>query len=575
MTSFPKATRTSRPRLAAITIVALTMIIMIIASPCLAQDDGPGGRRGFRGPRSGGSGGAFGQLFRPEFLRRDLPLIAGELELDKSQSTIVETLLLDYQAAFDDGAEGIRDEFRELRPQSEGRQERLVQRRELNEKMREVREKVRALRQAGEEIDPEVLAEVRQEMAPIREKLAQLGPQMPQGQELTRMTEGFASLAREWGRTRAQLKAEFLANLRALLTEEQAERLPAVERWLRREKSLQRGRFSGESVNLFLVLRELDVNLDDLPSLQALLEEYAVVLDQAFIARDELLDSGRGQMIQAAFGGDVDRAMSIYSREADLRVAVRSVTDRYVELVTAWLAENVSEELAEQVRGGHRDRAYSRIFRRTRMQRAFETAKAIDGLDEDVLASIVSLEASYLVDLDMKNTKIVAATRKHEPLEAGQRLQRRAARLAGEAYTRPDSPIRAAFRERSELDDRYRKELEALLTPEQVALLPAARRQRERDGEGRFGRDRRRGRDEASRAQRRERMLERFDADGDGELSEAERETLRETMREERRARQLERFDLDGDGELSDAERETMRQERRGRGRDRRSGPEV
>lgn len=574
MTSFPKATRTSRPRLAAITIVALTMIIMIIASPCLAQDDGPGGRRGFRGPRGGG-GAAFGQLFRPEFLRRDLQLFAGELELDRSQSTILETLLLDYQAAFDAAAETIRDKFREVRPQSERRDEQSAVQRELREKMREIREKLRALRQAGEEIDPEILAKVRQEMAPIREEMTRLRPQMPQGEELGRMTEGFASLAREWGRTRAQLKAEFLANLQALLTEEQAERLPAVERWLRREKSLQRGRFSGESVDLFLVLRELDVILDDLPSLQALLEEYAVVLDQALIARDDLLDSGRGQMIQAAFGGDIDRAMSIFSREADLRVAVRSVTDQYVESVTGWLAENLSDELAEQVRRGHRDRAYSRILRRTRMQRAFETAKAIDGLDEDVFASIVSLEASYLLDLDMKNTKIVAATRKHEPLEAGQRLQRRAARLAGEAYTRPDSPIRAAFRERSELDDRYRKELEALLTPEQVALLPAVRRQRERDGEGRFGRDGRRGRDEASRAQRRERMLERFDADGDGELSDAERETLRETMREERRARQLERFDLDGDGELSDAERETMRQERRGRGRDRPSGPEV
>ena len=101
MTRFLKAPPTSRHPLAAITIVAITMMI---ASPCLAQDDSPGGRRDSRGPRSGGGPGAFGQLFRPEFLRRDLPLIAGELDLDKGQSTIVETLLLDYQAAFDAAA---------------------------------------------------------------------------------------------------------------------------------------------------------------------------------------------------------------------------------------------------------------------------------------------------------------------------------------------------------------------------------------------------------------------------------------------------------------------------------------
>jgi hypothetical protein len=62
-------------------------------------------------------------------------------------------------------------------------------------------------------------------------------------------------------------------------------------------------------------------------------------------------------------------------------------------------------------------------------------------------------------------------------------------------------------------------------------------------------------------AERRERMLERFDTDGDGQLSEDERAEARASMRE----RMLDRFDANGNGELDDDERAVARQEMRRR----------
>ncbi|MHC4837702.1 MAG: hypothetical protein ACYTF3_05905 [Planctomycetota bacterium] len=118
---------------------------------------------------------------------------------------------------------------------------------------------------------------------------------------------------------------------------------------------------------------------------------------------------------------------------------------------------------------------------------------------------------------------------------------------------------------------------------QQERVAPKQERHRDRSGE---------------RAERRQRILERFDANGDGRLDETERAALRaaaEKMRAqrgekqgrrdgqvrerregaerkergeagergerraERRQRILERFDIDGDGQLNDLEREALR----------------
>ncbi|MHC4106855.1 MAG: hypothetical protein ACYSTY_02095, partial [Planctomycetota bacterium] len=179
-------------------------------------------------------------------------------------------------------------------------------------------------------------------------------------------------------------------------------------------------------------------------------------------------------------------------------------------------------------------RAYPRIFRLTGTQRAFRAAKEIEYLDEEVLVAIVALEETYFIELAAKNRQLVQATREYEP-EQGQRWMRwGAARMAGERpqRVREEDPIREAFAERTELDQRYRNRLEDLLTPEQVAMLPPQRQQREGRRGDRFGFG------GADREERRARMLERFDTDGDGELSEQERDAMREQFRQWRRDRE-------------------------------------
>jgi hypothetical protein len=81
------------------------------------------------------------------------------------------------------------------------------------------------------------------------------------------------------------------------------------------------------------------------------------------------------------------------------------------------------------------------------------------------------------------------------------------------------------------------------------------------------------GPDPAKRAERRQKVLEKFDRNGNGQLDPDEREAAREAMQKrraegggakgqgdggpapERRQKLLEKFDTDGDGQLSESER--------------------
>ena len=56
----------------------------------------------------GGLGDQFARELRPDFLRRDMQLINDRLELDEAQREIIQSVLLDYIAAFDEAARGAR-----------------------------------------------------------------------------------------------------------------------------------------------------------------------------------------------------------------------------------------------------------------------------------------------------------------------------------------------------------------------------------------------------------------------------------------------------------------------------------
>jgi hypothetical protein len=511
-------------------VLAVTLLatLALTVSPAFGQRGE--GRRGFRG-----GGGPGGRMTQPEYLRRDLPFIIEDLALDDEQATIAETLLLDYEASFAELAEDARDRMQALRPERpEMTEKQQAERDALRQEMRQIRRELAELREAGGAASEDAMAKIRERMEPLRERMETMRPRIDPA-ERQAMREGFRDLFKELRTERSALDARFETELRMILSERQIERWPAFERKTRRRKTIPRGSLSGESVDLFIVLREAGIDPDVTHTLQELVGSYATELDHALVARNEYLETGRDAVFDAMAEQDVEKAMRLMEDEKTLRTAVRGVNERYADAIVSHLADVGDTAHVEAFRDGFRRRAYERVYRTTGMQRAFGAAMDLEDVTEEQLVSIMLLQESYLTDLDARNAQLQQVLRNHEPDQITDRARRMAERFSGEGRGRggfrggdfgEDDPIRSAFRERLEMDQGYRARLEALLTPEQIAALPAMRRQR----------DGRRGdaRNEQDRERRRAEMIKRFDKDGDGELTGDEREAAREWRRQQR-----------------------------------------
>ena len=143
----------------------------------------------------------FVEAFQPDYMNRDITLFVDFLILEDWQVPTVETLMKDYSDDFKVGCDGLRDEMKGMKDQ---------------------------IINAGDQGAMGVI------MLPIN----------------------------KWIQEKARLKQRFVENLRSVLSDEQQERWPKLERAMRREKELPRGLLSGESVDLRQVSRECEVPPD-------------------------------------------------------------------------------------------------------------------------------------------------------------------------------------------------------------------------------------------------------------------------------------------------------------------------
>ena len=505
------------------------------------QDGGQGGQRGGRGGMGGfgGRGGRMGgmgggmrdvrELMEPDFMRRDVPLFVSQLELDDTQTLVVETLMGDYESDYATASGRVTEQMAEMGRQMFSNMVTPEMRTRFEDEARSIREEIREMQDAaGGELDPEQIRNMwRERMGKLQQEIAaEQGDNGMAAQMQATMGEMFARL-QEWQAKKAAMRVAFVDGLKIQLTDEQNDLWPAFERFLIREKSLPKARLSGEGLNLFLIVDEAELPEESLATLDPILDEYEVVLDQAIRRRDEVVATTSAQMYRAIQEGDTPGAMRTMERQMQARTALRDVNELYRARLVAELGDSSESKSLNQA---ILESGFERIYQPTPTARAFAAAIGIDGLDASVLEAVLATQAAFEAEMAGRNEQLLALTKRFEPQQQLDEAERFVAAvsgmMAGGGFNPggfgpgPENPMRESMETRGELDRQYRDRLEALLTPEQVEQLPSTRRGRGGAGGGQF-------------AEMREQALQRFDKDGDGELSQEERREMMETFRQE------------------------------------------
>ena len=226
-------------------------------------------------PREAG----FGEIFLTDFMPKDVSLFVDVLALEDWQEPVLEALLVDYQAEYRAGEQGLRDKLTAMKDQITG---------------------------AGESGALTVL------MKPIE----------------------------DWKAEKEAMKLRFLDDVKGQLSDAQLERWPSLERALRREKQLPMGRLSGEKTDLVIVIRQIDVPLDSRLEAKDAIAAYETALDVALMERMKQQEASQPRIRKALTDNDSASGLAELERIVAARIAVRNVTDAHIDaLATAFGAE--------------------------------------------------------------------------------------------------------------------------------------------------------------------------------------------------------------------------------------------
>ena len=363
----------------------------------------------------GGQAG-FADAFRLDFLERDLPLFVEALKLEDWQRPIVDALLQDYQSNFTLGVENVRDQMSNM-----------------TDRISQVREdKV---------------------MGMILEPLG------------------------AWNRTRAQYRQRFLENVKAQLSADQVSRWPHFERTLRRDKSLPKGELMGESVDLFLVARNLRMPFEVEEMLDPIMMEYEMSLDIALEQRDARIASLQDQIKDAMASMDFELGLSAMDQIMSSRVRVREVQDNYILRI----AELLASEWSEKFETAAMKKGYPKVYRPTPIDQLLKTVREIPTLTSEQRMQLDAIEADFKVQLGALEERLLKAYRQHEPGEPRRRVQAMLDRREGNTRkARAATAMDKIAAERNDLVAATRRRILAVLSPEQIGGMPGSAKPKDR-----------------------------------------------------------------------------------------------
>jgi hypothetical protein len=513
-----------------------------------------GGGRGGMGRGFGGMGGGMGGMGRgmqdvrealqADFERSDIRIFVRQLNLTEDQSGVLETLYVDYEAQYKPEADAIMSSMGEIGRNMWASVMTPERRDQMRQTWESVQKELQDAEAAGPMDEEARQAFIRERMQKASEKFAATMQTSGIDAEVKAAMGQLLEKMEAWQTRKAQLRVNFTDSLKAVLDDDQLSQWDAFERFLNREKSLPRGRISGENVNLFLVVDDTRLPPEEFAKVEPLFNDYESRLDAALKARNSYIEESMPRLFRAMQDSDVDGATRIFKRQAELRSAVRDVNEEYRTAMVGALGES---EWARTLDKAVLTSGWDRIYRQTTTDRMFDAAMKLEGLDPAVLQAVTELYGQYRQEIAPINDRLRTLARTEEPEQIVRDGERFVSMISqgvsgmmsgmgrgfggGGPGGEAESPSRKAMDDRGAVGERYQERLKALLTPEQFEKLPRGRDRGQGGGPGGMGGMQRIL--ERLPAEQKQAFLDRVDKNKNGEIDEDEREAVGEYMREQ------------------------------------------
>lgn len=270
-----------------------------------------------------------------------------------------------------------------------------------------------------------------------------------------------------WFEEQDRFRDDIFEGLRSVLNDEQIVRLPSFERSRRRERYLSQGLLSGESVDVWKILRKLSLDPETSRRLQPMMTGFEMRLDEALLIRNDIMDRAVPELFRALHSDDVSRCVGLFDQELESRQNVRAFIDDIARQIAAQLPAGKSDIFYNDVlREG-----YPRLYKPTRTHRLLDRAANLRNLDAETSTSVQQLRALYLIELKDVTDELYLLLQQVEPMLERQRLAQRYALKLVPFQPELADKLREGYLHRTEVDRKYRDSLKEMLPEAAWATL--------------------------------------------------------------------------------------------------------
>jgi hypothetical protein len=357
-------------------------------------------------------------------------------------------------------------------------------------------------------------------LASLRERATAQLAEMDR-EDATITAEDLVRMAKQLRAQRARLREQMTDDLEIITTEaqrgEENAQFEATMARIRVDHLLPRGRLGGESMNLWAAWTETSrdqktgrTQAERPESVEAMLRERASWIAQKLNGRMEatldrelegLVFQAERERIAAASGAsvfDVDERRLISARrpfaeaarrEVTASVAVRDALRALLDESSTFMDEAYPDAgLSDIYREAALRRGFPHEMRRRWSEQIVAAALELDGLDEEVRDALLAVESANSIEFTALRRDAIAKCIARDPKLAREFID---AELGGddkEVEWKPVMWFGINYEAFASIDGRTEGRLRAILTSEQLEVLPARKR-----AEGREARDRRKG----------------------------------------------------------------------------------
>jgi hypothetical protein len=357
----------------------------------------------------------------------------------------------------------------------------------------------------------EVTSQLDARLASLRERVGIELTELER-EDVTITAEDLVRLAKQLREERARLREQMTDDLEIIATEEQRGEanadFEATMAAIRVDHLLPHGRLGGESMNLWAALT--DTNRDQkagstqpegLDSAEAMLRQRASRIAQMLDGRMEatldrelegLVFQAERERIATASGASVSNVeerrlisarrpfAEAARREVAASVAVRDALRSLLDEASAYLDELYPDTgLSDAYREASLRRGFPIEMRRRWSERAMAAALELDGLDDDTREALLAVESANRIEITALRRDAIAKCIARDPKLARKFID---AEFGGDKQRvewEPEMWLGINYEAFDAIDDRTESRLRAILTPEQIELLPDLKRWKE------------------------------------------------------------------------------------------------